>query len=77
MNPRTKLAKHTSTPPVDIKTYQSLVGGLLHATISKWDIQYAIGCVSRYVTNPQMEHMIVAKNILCYSKCTLDYGWFF
>jgi hypothetical protein len=77
MNPRTKLAKHTGTPPVDIKTYQSLVGGLLHATISRWDIQYAIGCVSRYLTNPQMEHMIAAKNILCYPKWTLDYGSFF
>ena len=58
MNPKIKLSKETHTQPGDIKIYQSLIGGLLHATISRWDIQYAIGCVSRYLTNLQMEHII-------------------
>lgn len=64
MNSKTKLRKKTFTQPVDKKTYQSLVGGLLHATISRWNIQFAVGCVSTYLTNPQMEHLIAAKNIL-------------
>jgi hypothetical protein len=46
MNPCSKLQKQTHTPPVDVKTFQSLVGGLLHVTISRWDIQYVVGCVS-------------------------------
>jgi hypothetical protein len=52
MNPKTKLRKETESVPVDPKLYQSLVGGLLHATISKWDIQFAVNHVSRYLTNP-------------------------
>jgi hypothetical protein len=74
MNPWSKLQKQTHTPPVDVKTFQSLVGGLLYATISCWDIQYAVGCVSWYLTNPQLEHLLVAKNILRYLKGTLDYA---
>lgn len=46
MNPRTKLRKDTATALVDPHLYQSLVGGLLHATISRWDIQYAVNHVS-------------------------------
>jgi hypothetical protein len=77
MNPRTKLQKQTGTSPVDIKTFQSLVGGLLHATISRWDIQYVVGCVSRYLTNPQQEHLLAAKNILRYLKGTLNHAIFY
>jgi hypothetical protein len=64
MNPRSQLRKQIGTKPVDPKTYQSLVGGLLHAIISRWDIQFAVSYVSRHLTNPQMEHLVAAKNIL-------------
>jgi hypothetical protein len=73
MNPRSKLQKQTKTAPVDIKTFQSLVGGLLHATITRWDIQYVVGCVSQYLTNPQQEHLLTAKNIPRYMERTLNY----
>ena len=77
LNPKTKLAKDSGTNFVDPTTYQSLVEGLLHATISWWDIQFSVGCVSRYMTNPQLEHMVAAKNILKYLKGSLDYGIFY
>jgi hypothetical protein len=38
MNLKTKLQKDTRSSPVDPKLYQSLVGALLHATISRWDV---------------------------------------
>ena len=85
MNPKTKLKKDIGTNHVDPKTYQSLVSGLLHAKISQWNIQFAIECISRYLTNPQEGHMILAKNILWYLKGTFllqtqflnthDVGW--
>jgi hypothetical protein len=42
MNPKAKLQKETGSAPVDPVFYQNLVGGLLHATISRWDIQFAV-----------------------------------
>jgi hypothetical protein len=77
MNPRSKLTRETSSPSVDIKTYQSLIGALLHATISRWDIQFAVSCLSRYLTNPQLQHLLAAKHILRYLKGTLNYGIFY
>ena len=77
MNPRTKLRKDTVSDPVDLHLYQSLVGGLLHATISWWDIQFVVNHVSRYLTVPQQNHLVVAKNILRYLKGTLNYCLFF
>jgi hypothetical protein len=77
MNSKLKLYKDTNNDLVDKLTYQSLVGGLLYATVSRWDIQYAVGCVSRYMSNPQQVHLTAAKNILRYLKGTLDYGIFY
>jgi hypothetical protein len=77
MNRKTKLRKETESAPVDPKLYQSLVGGLLHATINRWDIQFAVNHVLRYLTNPQQEHLITAKNILRYLKGTINYSLFF
>ena len=77
MNPRTKLRKDTASEPVDPHLYQSLVGGLLHATISRWDIQFAVNHISRYLTALQLEHLVAAKNILRYLKGTLNYCLFF
>ena len=77
MNPKTKLRKDTASAPIDPHLFQSLVGGLLHATISRWDIQFAINHVSRYLTSPQQEHLVAAKNILRYLKRTLNFSLFF
>jgi hypothetical protein len=38
INSRSRLSKKFGSTPIDVKTYQSLVGGLLHAIISRWDI---------------------------------------
>ena len=77
MNPKTKLCNETTSAPVDQHLYQSLVGGLLHATISRWDIQFAVNHVSRYLKAPQHKHLIAAKNILRYLKGTLNFYLFF
>jgi hypothetical protein len=77
MNPKTKLEKEIGIQPIDPKLYQSLVRALLHATISRWDIQYPVSCVSHYLTNLQMIYLIVAKNILRYLKGSLDHGIFY
>jgi hypothetical protein len=64
MNAKTKLQRDIGATSVDLQLYRSLVGGLLHATISSWNIHFIINHVSRYLTNPQHDHMVAAKNIL-------------
>lgn len=77
MNPKKKLQKETNTPAVDPKSYQSLIGGLLCFTTIRWDIQYTIGCLSRYMQNSQIAHMVAAKNVLRYLKRSQDLGIFY
>jgi hypothetical protein len=64
-------------PLVDLTLYQSLVGGLHHQVITRPDIGYAIGCVSRYPLAPQVSQLIAAKQILRYFKGTTDFGLHF
>ena len=77
MNLHTKLSKDMSSTPIDRKLYQSLVATLLHVKITRFDIQFAISYVSHYLTNLQMSHLIVAKNILRYLKGIQNYGLFY
>ena len=77
MNPNITLEWDMNSPPTDIKLYQALVGCLLFATITRLDLKYVIGIVSRYGSAPQKTHMTIAENILRYLKGTNDYGFFY
>jgi Reverse transcriptase (RNA-dependent DNA polymerase) len=49
--------------------YRSIVGGLLYAaTLTRPDITYATNVVSRYMAEPNMTHLKVAKRIVQYLK---------
>ena len=49
--------------------YRSLVGGLMYlAVCTRPDIAYAVGVLSRFMTNPGMAHWKVAKGVLRYLK---------
>ena len=51
--------------------YASTVGSLMYAMVCTWsDIRYAIGVVSRFMSNPGREHWVVVKWILRYLKGT-------
>lgn len=51
--------------------YQSVVGGLMYATVcTRPDIAYAVGVVSRFITNPGKAHWEEVKWILRYLKGT-------
>ena len=54
--------------------YASAVGSLMYAMLcTRPDICYAVGIVSRYQSNPGLEHWIAVKHILKYLKRTRDY----
>ncbi len=58
-----KLAK----PEIDPHEYLSIVGSCLHISqVSRPDIAYAVGVLSRHSATPGKEHMEAAINLICY-----------
>lgn len=56
-------------------TYREAVGSLLFiATVSKPDISYAVGLVSRFVNNYNIMHWYAVQRIFKYLMKTKDYG---
>ncbi|KAK8963153.1 hypothetical protein KSP40_PGU007585 [Platanthera guangdongensis] len=58
----------------DPLVFRALVGSLIYLTITRPDIAYAVGRVSRYMAEPRQSHLVAAKHILKYVKSTSDMG---
>ena len=54
--------------------YQQLVGSLIYLTLTRPDISYPVGVVSRYMSNPKKPHLDAVKHILRYVKGTINFG---
>jgi len=54
--------------------YLSLVGSLLFATQTRPDIQFAVGLIAQFGSNPGIAHFKTAKRVLHYLKGTADYN---
>ena len=55
--------------------YVSTAGrSLIYPTLSRPDISYPGGLVSRYMSNPKKPHLYVVKRILRYVKGTINFG---
>ena len=62
--------------PVDVTSYQSIVGSLLYAAIATCpDIAQAVGVVSKFCASPTQNHLIATKRILRYLKATAYLGF--
>ena len=73
----TKLMVDTNTPFIDATSYRQLVGSLNYLTLTRPDIAYSVGLVSRFMSKPQQTHLKVARRILRYIKGTLNLGLFY
>lgn len=58
----------------DAMMYRKLVGTLVYLTLTRPDISYAIGVMSRFMQNPKKPHLEAVRRILRYIKGTLGYG---
>jgi hypothetical protein len=56
--------------------YRQLVGSLIYLTLTRPDIAYAVGVMSRFMQNPKKPHLEVARRILRYVKVSLIMEYF-
>ncbi|KAE8676518.1 PLAC8 family protein [Hibiscus syriacus] len=50
------------------------LGSLIYLTLTRPDISYAVGVMSRYMQNPKKPYLEEVRRILRYVKSTIDYG---
>ncbi|KAL6315604.1 hypothetical protein AAG906_002776 [Vitis piasezkii] len=74
MEPRLKLSKESTSPPVDTTLYRSIVGSLRYLLHTRPDLAFSVGMVSRYMEKPTTEHMAAVKHICRCVKGTLNLG---
>jgi hypothetical protein len=58
----------------DTRMYRQLVNSLIYLTLTRLDIAYVVGIISRYMQNPKKPHLESTKRIFHYVKGALDYG---
>ena len=56
-------------------TYASIVGSIMYAMVcSRPDLAYAASMISRFMSNPRMEHWNAVKWVLRYLKGSTNVG---
>lgn len=74
MEPNAKMCAHEGKDLEDASMYRQLVGSLIYLTLTRPDISYAVGVMSRYMQNPKKSHLEAVRRVLRYVKSTIDYG---
>ena len=74
MEPNDKICAYGGKDLEDAKMYRQLVGSLIYLTLTRLDISYAVGVMSRYMQNLKKSHLEVVQGILRYVKSTIDHG---
>jgi len=69
-----KLVVETSIDLVGENQYCQMVKSLLNYCVIRFDIQFEINIVSRFMSSSHQTHLDVVKCIMCYINDTLDYG---
>lgn len=77
MDKETKLMKNPGGQEVNNIMFKQIIGSLMYVTATRPDIMHSVSLVSRFLENPQEQHLIAAKKILRYLKGTQDFGIFY
>ena len=57
----------------DLTMYRQLVGILIYLTLTRPDISYAVGVVSRFMQEPRKPHLEAVRRIMRYIKDSAEY----
>jgi len=68
------LYKEDGAPKANVIEFRSIIGSLMFLCNTRPDIQSVISMVSRYMNDPSILHMNIAKIILIYVKGTINFG---
>ena len=74
MDPNVRLQEDEGKDLEDVTMYWQLVRSLIYLTLTRPDISYPVGVVSRYMSNPKKPHLDAVKRILKYIKGTINFG---
>ena len=74
MDPNVRLQEDEGKDLEYVTMYRLLVGSLIYLTLTRPDISYPVGVVSRYMSNPNKSHLDAVKRILRYVKGTINFG---
>ena len=74
MDPNVRLQEDEGKDLENVTMYRQLAGNLIYLTLTRPDISYPIGVVSRYMSNPKKHHLDAVKRILRYVKGTIGFG---
>nr|XP_048330750.1 uncharacterized mitochondrial protein AtMg00810-like [Ziziphus jujuba var. spinosa] len=77
MEVNAKLSAYEGKDSEDATMYQQLVGSLIYLTLTRPDISFADGVVSRYMQSPKKPHLEVVRRILRYVKGTINLGFLY
>lgn len=77
MNTSANLKADMNSKPDDAHLFKSICGSLIYACNTRFDICFAVSCMSKFAIAPQEAHMTVLKNIMRYLKGTLDSALFY
>ena len=74
MDPNVRLQEDKGKYLEDVIMYRQLVGSLAYLTLTRPDISYVIGVVSRYMSNPKKPHLDAVRRILRCVKGTINFA---
>ncbi|XP_021971691.1 uncharacterized mitochondrial protein AtMg00810-like [Helianthus annuus] len=74
---RVKLYSHVGRELEDPTVYRKIVGSLIYLTLTRPDVAFAVGVLSRYMQDPRKPHYLAILRVLRYMKGTMGNGVMF
>ena len=72
-----KLMKNGNGVRIDNTFYRKIVGSLMYLTATRLDVMFVVSLINRFMDYLTKLHLLLAKRILRYLKCTIDFGVFY